>query len=51
MQRARSEPKPSINEMFEDVYDQLPKRLQDQREEMWEVVNKHKKHYPLENHE
>jgi TPP-dependent pyruvate/acetoin dehydrogenase alpha subunit len=51
MQRARSERKPHVNEMFKDVYDELPKRLQAQQKEMWEVVNKYKKHYPLESYE
>lgn len=51
MQRARSEPKPSVNEMFNDVYDKLPQRLQDQQKQMWEVVNKYKEHYPLKNYE
>ena len=51
MQRARNERKPPVNEMFEDVYDKLPKRLQDQRKQMWEVVNKYKEHYPVEIHD
>lgn len=51
MQRARNERKPPVNEMFADVYDQLPKRLQDQRKQMWEVVNKYKEHYPVNIHE
>ncbi len=51
MQRARSELKPSVDELFQDVYDKLPQRLQAQQKKMWEVVNKYKEHYPLDNHE
>ena len=51
MQRARNEPKPRVDELFNDVYDQLPLRLQRQRKEMWEVVKKYKEHYPLDIHE
>ena len=51
MQRARAELKPNIDLMFEDVYDKLPRRLQQQKEKMREIVNKYKEHYPLDRHE
>lgn len=51
MQRARAELKPNINLMFEDVYDKLPRRLQQQKEKMREMVSKYKEHYPLDRHE
>ncbi len=51
MQRARAEPKPNIDLMFEDVYDELPLRLQQQKAKMKEIVNKYKDQYPLDRHE
>ena len=51
MQRARAEPKPHIDNLFTDVYDELPPRLEKQRREMWEVVKKYKQHYPADLHE
>lgn len=51
LQRARKEPKPCVDELFNDVYDQLPPRLLRQRQQMWEVVNKYKEHYPLSDYE
>ena len=49
--KARAEPKPRVDELFEDVFDKLPPRLEKQRREMWEVVNKYKEHYPLKSHQ
>lgn len=51
MQKARAKPKPHIDHLFTDVYDKLPPRLEKQRQEMWEVVNKYKQHYPADLHE
>ena len=51
MQRARGELKPHPDYLFEDVYDNLPPRLEQQRQEMWEMVNKYPEHYPLNKHE
>lgn len=45
MMAARSEMKPHLNELFNDVYDTLPPRLQKQREEMWAMTDKYKEHY------
>ena len=50
MQRARNEQKPHIDELFNDVYDELPQSLQRQKKKMWEIVNKYKEHYPLDIH-
>ena len=50
LQRAENELKPNVDELFNDVYDKLPPRLQRQRKQMWEVVNKYKEHYPLDIH-
>ena len=50
-QRASEVKKPPIDEMFNDVYDQLPSRLQQQRKELWEHIKRHEKHYPLDKHE
>ena len=53
LQKARGEKKTSVEEMFTDVYDRLPPRLEKQRAEMWEVLGKYKKHYQpiLDRHE
>ena len=51
LKRARRELKPHLNEMFSDVYDHLPLRLEAQRREMWEMVNKYSEHYPVKIHE
>ena len=51
MKKARAELKPPLNDLFTDVYDKLPPRLVKQREEMWRMVNKYKKHYPADLHE
>ena len=51
MQRARHELKPHLNDLFSHVYDQLPPRLAAQRREMWDVVNKYSKHYPVKSHD
>lgn len=53
MQVARAEKKPHPDELFTDVYDELPPRLEKQREEMWALVNKYKEHYSpvLKNYE
>ena len=45
MQAARVEKKPHPDEVFTDVYDKLPPRLEKQREEMWALMNKYKDHY------
>ncbi len=45
MVAARKERKPHLNEMFTDVYDDLPPRLQRQQAEMMEMVDKYKEHY------
>ena len=47
LKRVRRELKPSLDELFRDVYDELPPRLERQRREMWEHVRKYKEHYPL----
>jgi len=51
LKRVMKEPKPHLDMMFTDVYDQLPPRLEKQRREFWEHVQKYKEHYPLEKFE
>ena len=51
MQKARAELKPPIDDLFTDVYDKLPPRLEKQRQEMWRMVKKYKKHYPADLYE
>ncbi|KAK7104546.1 2-oxoisovalerate dehydrogenase subunit alpha, mitochondrial-like [Littorina saxatilis] len=50
---AEAEPRkrPSPEELFNDVYDELPPMLQQQMKEMKEHVMQHKEHYPLEQYE
>ncbi|KAL8562750.1 hypothetical protein ACOMHN_022625 [Nucella lapillus] len=43
--------KPSPEEMFHDVYAELPPHLEQQMNEMKEHVKQHKEHYPLEQFE
>jgi 2-oxoisovalerate dehydrogenase E1 component alpha subunit len=38
-------------ELFEEVYKEMPQRLRNQMKEMTEHLEKHKEHYPLENFE
>ena len=38
-------------ELFEDVYDKMPPNLLKQKEDMKEIVNMYKEHYPLEHYE
>ena len=51
IQRAREEPKPHLDMLFTDVYDQVPPQLEKQRREMWKHVNKYKDQYPLKDYE
>lgn len=48
---AEKRKKPSIDEMFEDVYDEMPWNLKEQREQMWGVVKrwKDKGYYDTDN--
>ena len=48
--RAETRKKPAIRELFTDVYDQLPKQLEDQQKEMLEMVAKYPDAYPLAAH-
>ncbi|KAL8622837.1 hypothetical protein ACOMHN_026958 [Nucella lapillus] len=50
---AEAEPRkrPSPEEMFHDVYAELPPHLEQQMNEMKEHVKQHKEHYPLEQYE
>ncbi len=45
--KAEKEKKPSLDEVFSDVYDTLPKHLQEQQEEMRRIIKKYSEHYPL----
>ena len=44
IQRARKEPKPHLDMLFTDVYDQLPPQLEKQRRNMWKHIQKYKDH-------
>ena len=50
---AEAEPRkrPNPEEMFQDVYQELPRHLQQQMKEMKDHVMSHKEHYPLEQYE
>ncbi|CAI2370674.1 unnamed protein product [Moneuplotes crassus] len=45
---ATKEPFPHIDEMFNDVYYEMPQHLKEQREEMYEHLAKYGKHYNLD---
>ena len=49
-QKAEQQPKPNPMELFEDVYDKLPKHLVEQRKQMEEHVKAHQEHYPFSVH-
>ena len=42
--------KPAIQEMFTDVYDQLPWNLKEQQEELWQILKEHPDKYPINQH-
>uniref|UniRef100_A0A0R3S1Z4 2-oxoisovalerate dehydrogenase subunit alpha n=1 Tax=Elaeophora elaphi TaxID=1147741 RepID=A0A0R3S1Z4_9BILA len=44
-------PKPSISSMFDDVYKEMPKNLQEQRDELTEHLSNYGKHYPMKDFE
>ncbi|VDK68602.1 unnamed protein product [Onchocerca ochengi] len=48
---AEKVPKPNILSMFDDVYKEMPKILQEQRDELVEHLNKYGKYYPMKNFE
>ncbi|KAM3724231.1 2-oxoisovalerate dehydrogenase subunit alpha [Dirofilaria immitis] len=43
--------KPNVFSMFDDVYKEMPKNLQEQRDELAEHLSKYGKHYPMNNFE
>ena len=43
-------PKPNWREMFNDVYHDVPKHLQEQMKEMEQHLQKYKEHYPLKDY-
>lgn len=49
-QNAEKKVKPRPEELFEDVYDQMPWHLVKQRKEMMEHVRAHPEHYSLKEH-
>ena len=49
--QAEKRPKPSIDEMFRDVYDEMPEALSQQRDSLWQHLEKYKDDYPLKNYE
>ncbi|KAJ2950859.1 hypothetical protein O0L34_g5218 [Tuta absoluta] len=47
MQEAEKKKKPHWKEMLEDVYYEMPPRIQKQMQQMEEHLNKYKEHYPM----
>lgn len=45
MEQAEKRPKPSLDSLFEDVYDELPKHLQEQKAQLQEHIAKYPKKY------
>ena len=48
--RAESRKKPPISDLFTDVYDEMPKQLLEQQQEMLNMVKKYPGEYPLSAH-
>lgn len=48
LKSASGEPYPHIDEMFNDVYKELPQHLKEQKEEMYAHLEKYGEHYNLE---
>ena len=46
--KAEKKRKPNPELMFTDVYEELPKHLKTQMEDMKDHVSKYKEHYPLD---
>lgn len=49
-QKAEQQLKPNPMELFEDVYKEVPKHLQEQRQQMEDHVKSHQEHYPFSVH-
>lgn len=49
-QKAEKKLKPAPEDLFNDVYDELPWNLRKQRKEMIESVRSSPEHYPLKEH-
>ncbi|KAI9140495.1 thiamine diphosphate-binding protein [Paraphysoderma sedebokerense] len=45
---AEKKKKPSIKELFTDVYDTVPPHLKEQEKELWEIVEKYPEYYPTD---
>jgi 2-oxoisovalerate dehydrogenase E1 component alpha subunit len=48
--KAETRKKPPVSELFTDVYDKLPKHLQDQQKKLHELIAKYPEQYPLDAH-
>lgn len=48
MKQAEAEKKPHIDHLFTDVYDTLPKHLQEQKQELAEHLKKYGQYYGLD---
>ncbi|CAL1412611.1 unnamed protein product [Linum trigynum] len=46
IQAAERTQKPSLKEMFSDVYDETPSNLREQQEQLREIIKRHPKDYP-----
>jgi 2-oxoisovalerate dehydrogenase E1 component alpha subunit len=45
MRQAESKPKPSLDELFEDVYCEIPRNLKAQQQQLHAHIAKYPKHY------
>jgi 2-oxoisovalerate dehydrogenase E1 component alpha subunit len=48
--KAEVRKKPSVSELFTDVYDEMPDSLKEQKKKMEEIVAKYPGFYPTGNH-
>ena len=51
MQRACKLKRPSLEHLFSDVFDELPTRLQQQKEELKRHLSKYGLHYPVDSYD
>jgi len=51
LKKAEGQKKPSIEELFTDVYDSVPPHLQEQRAQLLEHLKKYPEFYPIDQHE
>lgn len=47
LKEAEKAKKPPVSDLFNDVYDQMPKNLLEQKEELEALLNEYREFYPI----